>query len=67
MRSVGSLTSGLFDLSSALHIGQDAPQLRKYNEWIMLEPCEQFFKRDCALVAKALVEPKDCVPVRLRY
>ena len=45
--------------------GQDAPQLRKYNEWIMLEPCEQFFKRDCALVAKALVEPKDCVPVRL--
>ena len=45
--------------------GQDAPQLRKYNEWIMLEPCEQFFKRDCALIAKALDEPNDCVPVRL--
>ena len=45
--------------------GQEAPQLRKYNEWIMLEPCEQFLKRDCALVAKALDEPNDCVPVRL--
>ena len=43
---------------------QDALQLRKDNEWIMLEPCETFLKRDCALVAKALVEPKDCVPVR---
>jgi hypothetical protein len=40
-------------------------KLRKYNEWIMLEPCEQFLKRDCALVTKALDEPNDCVPVRL--
>jgi hypothetical protein len=44
---------------------QDAPKLRKDNEWAMLEPCEKFVKRDCALVAKVLVEPKDCVPVRL--
>jgi hypothetical protein len=33
---------------------QDAPKLRKDNEWAMLEPCEKFLKRDCALVAKAL-------------
>jgi hypothetical protein len=44
---------------------QDAPKLRKDNKWAMLEPCEMFLKRDCALVAKVLVEPKDCVPVRL--
>ena len=39
---------------------QDAPKLRKDNE-----PCEKFLKRDCALVAKDLVELEDCVPVRL--
>ena len=44
---------------------QDQPKLRKDNEWAMLETCEKFLKRDCALVAKALVEPKDFVPVRL--
>jgi hypothetical protein len=39
---------------------QDAPKLRKDNE-----PCETFLKRDCALVANVLVEPEDCVTVRL--
>ena len=36
---------------------QDAPKLRKDNEWAMLEPCEKFLKRDCALETKVLVEP----------
>jgi hypothetical protein len=44
---------------------QDAPKLRKDNEWVMLKPCEKFLKQDCALVAKVLVETEDCVPVRL--
>ena len=43
----------------------DAPKLRKDNEWVMLEPCGKFLKQDCALIAKVLVEPRDCVPVRL--
>ena len=43
----------------------DAPKLRKDNEWVMLEPCGKFLKQDCALIANVLVEPRDCVPVRL--
>jgi hypothetical protein len=31
----------------------------------MLESCENFLKQDCALIAKVLVKPRDCVPVKL--
>ena len=40
-------------------------ELGSTTDLAVVEPCEKFTKRDCALVARELVKPADSVPIRL--